>query len=68
MPLRKFRSIEEMKAPRWREPGDPDLYRVMAALWEIGRRTRKRAYPPGVYRYASIEEMQRQLARWDGPT
>ena len=64
MPIRKFRSVEDMKTPRWREPGDPELLRVMATLWEIGRRTRTRCYPPGVHKHASIDEMQRVQERW----
>ncbi len=66
MPIHKFRSIEEMKTPRWREPGDPELYRVMATLWEIAKRTSTRRYPPGVHRHASIEEMQETQERWRG--
>jgi hypothetical protein len=64
MHFRKFRGIEEMKAPRWREPGDPELFRAMAGLWEIARRTRRRRYPPGVHRHRSIEEMQRVQEDW----
>jgi hypothetical protein len=64
MPIRRFRSIEEMKAPRWRERGDPELFRAMAALWEMGRRTSTRRYPPGVHKHASIEEMQLSQERW----
>jgi len=64
MPIRKFRSIEEMKTPRWRDPGDPELFRAMAALWEIGRRTRLRRFPPGVHKHGSIEEMQLIQERW----
>ena len=66
MPIRKFKNIEDMKAPRWREPGDPELLRAMVTLWEIGRRTSTRRYPPGVHRHASIEEMQRTQERWAG--
>ena len=69
MPVRKFRSIEEMKAERWREPGDPELIRALVTLWEIGRRTRKRRFSPGVRRYASIEDMSAaQQRRADGAT
>ena len=64
MPIRKFRSVEEMSAPVWRRPGDPELYRVMAALWDVGRRTRRRLYPPGVHKHASIEEMAQRQERW----
>lgn len=64
MPIRKFRSVEEMKAPRWREPGDPGIARALADLLEFGRRTRARHFPPGVHRHASIEDMQRVQAEW----
>jgi len=57
MPIRKFRSIEEMDAYTWRVPGDPGLYRAMAFVWELARRTNPRRFTPGVYRYRSIEEM-----------
>jgi hypothetical protein len=64
MSVRKFRNVEEINVPRWRDPGDPDLIRAIAALWDIGRRTSARSYPPGVHRYASIEDMQRAQERW----
>lgn len=67
MPVRKFRSVEEMKAPRWREPGDPEIARALADLLEIGRRTSARRFPPGVHRHGSIEEMQRVQAEWAKP-
>ena len=57
-----------MKAPRWREPGDPDVLRAMAALWSVGRRTSTRRYPPGVHKHASIEAMQLALERWSRPS
>ena len=59
MPVRKFRNVEEMNVPHWRDAGDPVLIRAMAALWEIGRRTSKRSYPPGVHKHTSVEDMQR---------
>lgn len=59
MPVRKFRSIEEMDGERWRQPGDPELYRAIAAVWDLGRRLRPRSFPPGVQRFASIEAMSR---------
>jgi len=64
MPVRRFRSIEDMKTPYWRDPGDPELFRAMARLWEIARQTRRQAWPPGVHRYASIEDMQLAQERW----
>jgi hypothetical protein len=64
MPVRRFRTVEEMNQPHWRDAGDPDLIRAIAELWEIGRRTSKRSYPPGVHRHASIEDMQLAQECW----
>ena len=64
MPVRKFRSVEEMSQPIWRRPGDPVLYRTMAALWDIGARTSRRRYPPGVHKHRSVEEMHRIQESW----
>lgn len=64
MPVRRFRSVEEMSAPRWRNPGDPLLYRAIAAIWDFGRRTNPRRFPPGVHRYGSVEELDRQVECW----
>lgn len=66
MPVYKFRSIEEMDAHAWRRPGDPDLYRAIAFVWDLARRTNRRRFSPGVYRYRSIDEMnQADDARLD---
>ena len=64
MPVRKFRSVEEMNQPNWRLPADPMLYRAMAGVWELARRTNPRRFPPGVYKYRSIEEMNRAQEQW----
>ena len=64
MPVRKFRSIEAMKEPRWRQPGDPLLYRAIAQVWEFGRRVVPRRFPPGVHRHRSIEELDRTVEAW----
>ena len=63
MPVRKFRSIEEMEPP-WRQPGDPMLFRAIAGVWELARRTNPRRFPPGVHKYRSIEDMDRARERW----
>jgi hypothetical protein len=57
MPVRKYRSIEDMPDDTWRTPGDPLLYRAIREVWDFGRRTSRRRYRPGVYRYRSIDEM-----------
>jgi hypothetical protein len=68
MPVKKFRSIEDMETPIWRSPGDPALYQAMAALWELARRTRHRRFPRGVSRYTSVEEMSRAQEMSDRDT
>lgn len=62
MPVRRFRSVEEMERLFWREPGDPSLYLAIAGVWEFGLRTR--LFPPGVYRHRTIEELQEQSTRY----
>jgi hypothetical protein len=63
MPVRKFRSVEEMSKPQWRTPGDPELYRAIQAVWDFGEKTACLHFRPGVYRYRTIEEMQAGLER-----
>ena len=64
MPVRRFRSVEEMEQPVWRTPGDPALYRAIAALWDFGMRTVPRQFPPGVYRHRSIEALNETTDAW----
>ena len=64
MPVRKFRDMQSMKAPRWYEAGSPELTAAMAAIWDVALRTSKRHYPPGVYKHHTIEEMQEVQAAW----
>lgn len=65
MPVYKFRSAEEMNHETWRQPGDPALYRSMAFVWELGRKTRKPSFPPGVRKYSGIEAMSAAQTKMD---
>ena len=58
MPVRKFRSVEEMNQPLWRTPGDPALYRTIAALLATGARLRPPRFAPGVHRYRGIADLE----------
>jgi hypothetical protein len=58
MPVRKFRSVEEMNTPVWRCAGDPELFRAIASVWEFGRRSRSRAFLPGVRKFRSVVELK----------
>lgn len=64
MPVRKFRSVEEMKRDRWRDPGDPALPEVIKGIFGFGEKTSRLSFPPGVYRHRSIEEMNALTDRW----
>ena len=66
MPVRKFRSVADMPAPPWREPGDPALYRSLAIVFATMRGVvPRRAFPPGVYRHRTIESLNRQRDEWN---
>lgn len=64
MPVRKFRSVEEMAAPPWRTPGDPALERAIAFVLTSAARMNPLRFPPGVYKHRSIEEMDALQTEW----
>jgi len=64
MPVRKFRSIEEMDGNTWREPGDPELFRAIKATWDFAERTLRPRFPPGVYKHRSIEDAEKLREEW----
>jgi hypothetical protein len=64
MPVRRFRSVAEMEQPRRREPGDPEPFRMIAALWATGASTVRHRFPTGVYRHRSIESLDPLTEAW----
>lgn len=58
MPVRKFRSIEEMRPP-WRERGSPQLDRALRRVLELGSTMARLSFRPGVRSYRTIEEAER---------
>jgi hypothetical protein len=65
MPVRKFRSVEEMGGPTWYAPGDPALYRAIRRVWGLAHRILKPRFPPGVHKHRSIESMNALQEAWD---
>lgn len=57
MPVRKFRSIDEMERPRLHEPGSVEAMQSMVRILELGARIRQVRYRPGVYKFRSAAEM-----------
>ena len=65
MPVKRFRSVEEMNQLAWRSAGDPALVRAIASVWAFGNRLRQRAFSPGVRKFRSIVEMKASPPRGD---
>jgi len=65
MPLRKFRSVEDMPGADWRTPLDPDNLRIAFNLSATTVRLAGRRFPPGVYRYRSITEAWERRQAWE---
>lgn len=64
MPVRRFRSVADMEQPRWREPGDPELFKAIEVLWSTGARVVGHRFPPGVYRHRTIEDLDALTEVW----
>lgn len=65
MPVRRFHSVEEMESEAWLAADDPRLARTIAAVWASARRMAPRRFPAGVYKHASIEDLNRLEAEWE---
>jgi hypothetical protein len=68
MPVRKFRSIEEMNAAdsdRWLDSTDPRLADRIALHWSMWKVMLPPLRPLGVRKYRSTEEMNRDRERWE---
>jgi lipopolysaccharide/colanic/teichoic acid biosynthesis glycosyltransferase len=59
MPLRKLRSLKEAEEAVWFDRNDPRLTRAIRGLWDFSFRLSPRRYPPGVFKFRSIEEKNR---------
>jgi hypothetical protein len=64
MPVRRFRSIEEMKAERGYDRNDPVLPRVIEGIWTFGERTARLRFPPGVYRHRTLDDLNARTSEW----
>ena len=57
MPVRKFRSLQEMEDSLWRGSGVP-LWEAIARVWRFAERVTAYRFPPGIYKHRSIEQAQ----------
>lgn len=65
MPLRKFRSLQEMEDALWYTPGDPALPAAIRRVWDFAARTAPRHFPAGVHKHRSIEDAQSLRDQWE---
>ena len=65
MPVRKYRSVEEMPSPLKRAPLDPENIKLACDLSLLALRLRPRSFRPGVYKYRSVEEASQARERWE---
>jgi hypothetical protein len=64
MPVRKFRSLQEMEDSLWRRTGDPGLLPAIARVWSFADRVCPLRFPPGVHKHRSIDDAQKLRERW----
>lgn len=65
MPLQRFRSFEEARAALWGRTSDPAYLRRMAWVWAFSQKLCPSHLKPGVRRYRSLEEAQREREAWE---
>jgi hypothetical protein len=67
VPVRKFRSIEEMDAASrdlWSDRLDEAYFDRLRRLWRRSVRLDPRTFPKGVIKYRSLDEAQADRDRW----
>ena len=65
MPVRKYRSLEAAEESLWRDPDEPGLLAAIRRVWAFSMRLAPRRFPPGVYKYRSIEDANQQREEWE---
>lgn len=63
MPVRKFRSVEEMPPVPWCESLDDRCLRRIANLWSRSSTFSSMVYPRGVFKFRNLEEAQQARER-----
>jgi hypothetical protein len=66
MPVKRFRSLDEMRRAQWLAPDDPRLFEVVRFVWELSWEGSGRYVPPrGVFKFRSIEEANAHRDAWE---
>ncbi len=67
MPIVKRKSIEELdelKDDLWCDANDEAWVRRVGKLWERSARLNPRRFTPGVFKYRTIEDAQKERESW----
>ena len=66
MPVRKYRSVEDMEDRLWVPPGTPEHHNAVRRVLEYAALSGgQRNAPHGVFKYRSIEEASAQRETWE---
>jgi len=66
MPVRRFRSIEDMPAtPEHLEPGSDALWRAIQTAWAWAAFFSPPEIQPGVYKHRTVEAWNNQTDAWE---
>jgi hypothetical protein len=65
MPVRRLRSLKDAEQSVWLEPDDPRLWKTIRSVWELADRLYPPRFPPGAYKYRTIEDLNRQKQEWE---
>jgi hypothetical protein len=65
MPVRKYRSVEEMPDATWRPALAPGNIPAALQVSALALRFAPAQFPPGVYRYRSVEDASEARVRWE---
>lgn len=65
MPVRKFRSVEEMKQAAELPTGDPSIPSRIRHLWRLASAFPRNARTRGVRKYRSVEQADAARQEWE---
>lgn len=57
--VKKFKTLEEARRDLWEFNPDDKYYERVDKFFAMARKLVNRKYPPGLYKYKTIEEAQR---------
>ena len=65
MPVRRYRSVEDMEGNTWHDRNDPRLFRAIRTTWDFAQKVTRPRFPPGVYKHRTVEEAEELRMAWE---